>query len=86
MEEVLNFRAGRNLPLNLLNGLVHPAVFAEWQRRMDDIRKTRPDAIVLSDIPLLVEAGVKKMVDLVILVYLPPEEQLLRLMARDRSK
>ena len=69
--------------LDLLNGLVHPAVFAEWQRRMEEIGKTRPDAIVLSDIPLLIEAGVKKMVDLVILVYLPPEEQILRLMARD---
>ncbi|MHB8908198.1 MAG: dephospho-CoA kinase [Syntrophales bacterium] len=69
--------------LNLLNGLVHPAVFAEWQRRREEIRKILPDAIVLSDIPLLIEAGVKKMVDLVILVYVPPEEQIVRLMARD---
>lgn len=69
--------------LNLLNRLVHPAVFAEWQRRMEEIRKTRPDAIVLSDIPLLIEAGATKMVDLVILVYLPPEKQILRLMMRD---
>lgn len=69
--------------LDLLNGLVHPAVFAEWQRRMDEIRKTLPDAVVLSDIPLLIESGVEKMVDLVILVYLPPEEQIVRLMARD---
>lgn len=69
--------------LDLLNGLVHPAVFAEWGRRMDEIGKTFPDAIVLSDIPLLIEAGAEKMVDLVILVYLPPEEQIVRLMARD---
>ncbi|MHB9096998.1 MAG: dephospho-CoA kinase [Syntrophales bacterium] len=69
--------------LSLLNGLVHPAVFAEWQRRMEEIRKTLPDAIVLSDIPLLIEAGVQQRVDLVILVYLPPEEQILRLMTRD---
>lgn len=69
--------------LDLLNGLVHPAVFAEWGRRMDEIGKTLPDAIVLSDIPLLIEAGAEKMVDLVILVYLPPEEQIVRLMARD---
>jgi dephospho-CoA kinase len=69
--------------LDLLNSFVHPAVFAEWQRRMEEIRKRRPDAIVLSDIPLLIEAGLKPMVDLVILVYLPPEEQIARLMVRD---
>jgi dephospho-CoA kinase len=69
--------------LDLLNRLVHPAVFAEWRRRMAEIRAARPDAIVLSDIPLLVEAGLKPMVDLVILVYLPPEEQIARLMARN---
>ncbi len=69
--------------LELLNRLVHPAVFAEWQRRMEEIRKRRPDAIVLSDIPLLIEAGFKPLVDLVIVVYLPPEEQIARLMGRD---
>jgi dephospho-CoA kinase len=69
--------------LKLLNGLVHPAVFAEWQRRMALIRKDLPHAIVLSDMPLLIEAGVKQMVDLVILVYLPPEGQIRRLMTRD---
>jgi dephospho-CoA kinase len=69
--------------LDLLNRIVHPAVFAEWQRQMAEIRATRPEAVVLSDIPLLLEAGLKPMVDLVILVYLPPEEQITRLMARN---
>jgi dephospho-CoA kinase len=69
--------------LALLNRLVHPAVLAEWQRRIAEIRAARPDAIVLSDIPLLFEAGLKPFVDLVLLVYLPPEEQILRLMARN---
>ena len=68
--------------LELLNRLVHPAVFAEWQRRIAEIRAVRPDAIVLSDIPLLLEAGLKPQVDLVLLVYIPPEEQINRLMAR----
>ena len=69
--------------LELLNSLVHPAVFTEWERRVSEIREARPDAIVLSDIPLLLEAGLKPLVDLVVLVYLPPEEQILRLMARN---
>jgi dephospho-CoA kinase len=69
--------------LDLLNSIVHPAVFEKWRRRMDEIRKTQPEAIVLSDIPLLIEAGLKPMFDLVLLVYLSPEEQIARLMARD---
>lgn len=67
----------------LLNRLVHPAIFAEWPRRLAEIRARRPDAIVVSDIPLLIEAGLKGMVDLVLLVYITPEEQIQRVMARD---
>jgi dephospho-CoA kinase len=69
--------------LELLNSLVHPAVFTEWQRRIAEIRTAQPDAIVLSDIPLLLEAGLKPLVDLVLLVYIPPKEQILRLMVRN---
>ena len=67
----------------LLNRIVHPAIFAEWQRRLEEIRKTTPHAIVISDIPLLIEAGMKQLVDLVLLVYITPEEQIRRVMARD---
>lgn len=69
--------------LDLLNSLVHPAVFEQWRRRLEEIRMTQPEAIVLSDIPLLIEAGLQPMVDLVLVVYLPPEKQIARLMARD---
>jgi dephospho-CoA kinase len=67
----------------LLNRLVHPAIFEEWQRRLAEIRARHADAIVVSDIPLLIEAGMKSMVDLVLLVYITPEEQIRRLMVRD---
>jgi dephospho-CoA kinase len=67
----------------ILNRLVHPAVFDEWQRRLAEIEKERPDAVVLSDIPLLIEAGLEKTVDLILLVYTLPEEQICRLMARN---
>jgi dephospho-CoA kinase len=69
--------------LDLLNRLVHPAVFQEWHRRIEEIRAVQPDAIVLSDVPLLIEAGMKPMVDLILLVYVPPKEQIARLMARN---
>jgi dephospho-CoA kinase len=68
--------------LDLLNRLVHPAVFEEWQRRIGEIRGAQPDAVVLSDVPLLIEAGLQPLFDLVLLVYAPPEEQLRRLMLR----
>ena len=67
----------------LLNRLVHPAILEEWQRRLAEIRARRADAIVVSDIPLLIEAGMKSMVDLVLLVYITPEDQIQRVMARD---
>ena len=67
----------------LLNDIVHPAVFDEWRKRLTEIERRQPDAVVLSDIPLLIEAGLEKMVDLVLLVYIPPDEQIRRLMARN---
>jgi len=67
----------------LLNRLVHPAVFDEWRRRLASIGNNRADAVVLSDIPLLIEAGMKGMVDLVLLIYIPREEQIRRLMERN---
>ena len=67
----------------ILNDIVHPAVFAEWRGRLTEIKQRQPDAVVLSDIPLLIEAGLEKMVDLVLLVCIPPEEQIRRLMARN---
>ncbi|HAJ26620.1 MAG TPA: dephospho-CoA kinase [Syntrophus sp. (in: bacteria)] len=66
-----------------LNAIVHPAVFTAWRRQLEEIKEEKADAIVLSDVPLLIEAGMKQMVDVVLLVYISPEEQLRRLMARN---
>lgn len=66
-----------------LNAIVHPAVLTAWRRRLEEIEMEKADAIVLSDVPLLIEAGLKEMVDVVLLVYISPEEQLRRLMARN---
>ncbi|MBW6485526.1 MAG: dephospho-CoA kinase [Syntrophobacterales bacterium] len=69
--------------LKLLNQLVHPAVFEAWQGRLRELRQASPAAIVLSAIPLLIESGMVDLVDLVLLVYLPPEKQIARLMQRN---
>ena len=69
--------------LKQLNAIVHPAVRREWHRRLETVRDQRPDAIVLSDVPLLIEGGMQSLVDLVVLVYITPEEQVRRLMERN---
>jgi dephospho-CoA kinase len=69
--------------LSKLNSIVHPAVFREGGLRIAEIRKHDHQAIVLSDIPLLIEVGARWFVDLVVLVYISPEEQVRRLMVRN---
>lgn len=68
----------------ILNGIVHPAVWERWQAELKSIEQVNPRAIVLSDIPLLFETGMESLFSVVILVYIPPSEQLKRLKVRDR--
>ncbi len=70
--------------LKKLNSIVHPAVYDEWKRKIDDIRKEKTDAVIISDIPLLIEVGMQDAVDITILVYISPEEQIKRIMKRNR--
>jgi dephospho-CoA kinase len=67
-----------------LEGIVHPAVLEEAQRRRDEIASEDRHAIVLSDIPLLLEVGMQDRFDLILLVYAPPEVQILRVMQRNK--
>jgi dephospho-CoA kinase len=70
--------------LSLLNSIVHPAVVEEWSQRIEDIYEIDPCAIVISDVPLLIEAGMRHMVDVVILVHVSSREQIQRLMNRNK--
>lgn len=67
----------------VLEGIVHPAVLEEAQRQRDRIGKEDEQAIVLSDIPLLLEVGMQDCFDLILLVYAQPEVQILRVMKRN---
>jgi len=69
--------------LQALNDIVHPSVYEEWQARLKSIITRDPRAIILSDIPLLFEARMQSLFDLTIVVMIPPEEQIVRLMARN---
>jgi len=52
--------------LKRLNEIVHPAVFRAWKSRIAGIESVQPDAIVLTDIPLLFEIGAQQRFDLVL--------------------
>ena len=69
--------------LSILNSIVHPAVVDEWRLRIDDLYEIDPCAVVISDVPLLIEVAMQDQVDLVILVYAAPEVQIERLMERN---
>ena len=61
-----------------LNGIVHPLV-GEWMAAAE--ASAPPDAIVVHDVPLLAENHLAGQYDLVIVVDVPPDVQLTRLVA-----
>jgi dephospho-CoA kinase len=67
----------------LLNSIVHPHVQKETDRQLRHIAKKKPNALVILDIPLLLEAGMRKDFSEVIVVYAPEHIQIKRLMERD---
>lgn len=66
-----------------LNNIVHPRVIEQSMQMIARIATEAPDAVVVMDVPLLLEAGMDKDLAEVIVVYVPEALQLKRLMARD---
>lgn len=67
-----------------LNQIVHPVVRRESARIIEQIRGCWPDAVVVMDVPLLIETGLHGGLAEIIVVYVPEALQIVRLMARDR--
>ena len=61
----------------LLNELTHPPIFEEIAERLELLQTF--DGIVVLDVPLLVESGVARSYDAVVVVAARPETQLARL-------
>ena len=59
-----------------LEGIIHPRVRALARAATE---AAPPDAVVVNDVPLLVEAGLADQYDTVVVVAVPPEEQVARL-------
>lgn len=70
--------------LQRLNRIVHPFVYQEWNRQTDKISREDPRAIVIADVPLLFEGNMQHLFDWTILVLIEPEEQIRRLMRRNK--
>ncbi|MBW2467975.1 MAG: dephospho-CoA kinase [Deltaproteobacteria bacterium] len=67
----------------LLNSIVHPHVDKEVNGQIKKIQKTHPHALIVLDVPLLIEAGMHNNLSEIIVVYTPQDIQIQRLMQRD---
>jgi dephospho-CoA kinase len=67
-----------------LNAIVHPRVRDRMREQVEHIRRRRPDAVVVLDIPLLFDVPLPEVEGLpAIVVYASPQTQLRRLQQRD---
>lgn len=66
-----------------LENIIHPLVYTQINAEVEQVRRTDPQVLIVQDIPLMMETGAHARFTEVILVYIPPEAQLRRLMQRD---
>ena len=67
--------------LSQLNGILHPMIIAEVQKRLEALSAAHP--LVAGDVPLLYECGMERLFDAVLVVSVPRETQISRIMERD---
>jgi dephospho-CoA kinase len=68
-----------------LNAITHPAIRRRIWEHLEELRRDQPEAIVIVDIPLLLDTSGPETFDLdgVIVVAATPDQQVLRTMKRD---
>lgn len=67
----------------VLNDLTHPAIRQEIKDRMYRMEQEEPKRLIIVDIPLLYESRLEDLFQEIVVVYVPPEIQLARLMERN---
>ncbi|MDZ4183828.1 MAG: dephospho-CoA kinase [Desulfuromonadales bacterium] len=67
-----------------LNQITHPAIGDLADKRISELRQDPTIPLIIYEAPLLFEAKAEERVDLVLVVATTPEQQLIRLMQRDR--
>lgn len=66
-----------------LESFVHPRIFAEFVKKLKELSLKAENKIVQVVVPLLFEANMQHLFHKILLVYIPPEMQIKRLMKRD---
>lgn len=69
--------------LRKLNEITHPRIRAVIMERIEELSRTRPDGIIVIDAPLLIETGLYRKMDKVVVVSATDDTQIERLSARD---
>jgi len=72
--------------LKQLNAIMHPPMIEKSMKKAQQIIRKRPQAIVIIDSPLLIEAGLHNSVDLIVVVVCEKMTQITRLMERGIKK
>jgi len=73
-----------NKKRDFINNVIHPLVIKERQKILNDLEETEIYKFLIYESALLVESNSYTEFDKVIVVYANPEEQLQRLMERDK--
>ncbi len=66
-----------------LEAIIHPRILELRQERTREILEKDPHALIVFEVPLLIEKGLHHRVDRVVVVWVPRETQIQRLMERD---
>jgi dephospho-CoA kinase len=66
-----------------LEGILHPPIRKLMLERMEENERLHPDKLVVVDVPLLYESELEDYFQEVLVVYVPQEVQIQRLMDRD---
>jgi dephospho-CoA kinase len=69
----------------VLERLTHPEIFRLFEEKVAAIESRHEDAVVVVEVPLLIELGIQDRFDVVVLVEASSDLQKSRLMARDGS-
>ncbi len=67
-----------------LNGCLHPKVFDVFRSRILHLQERQPHGIAVFDAALLIETGFHRKMNCTVVVYAEVEQQIERLMLRDR--
>lgn len=66
-----------------LENILHPPIRQLIRTRMNEFESADPEGLVVVDIPLLFESKLESMFEHVVVVYVPEEVQITRLIARE---